>query len=81
MEHDDNTKEALLSKRRNRLVETIQYQQPKQKRHHQPDLKIVNEDYVQHRARRVDLIPKSLNQETYIDLLNNPQKLIIFDAT
>ena len=77
MEHFNNPKEALLTKRKNRLVETVQYQQPKQKRHIQPELKVVNDDYVQ-RTRRVELIPKSLNQETYIDLLNNPQKLIIF---
>jgi phosphate starvation-inducible PhoH-like protein len=77
MEHFNNPKEVNLSKRRNRLVETVQYQQPKQKRHQQPELKIVNDDYVQ-RSRRVELVPKSLNQETYIDLLTNPQKLIIF---
>lgn len=28
--------------------------------------------------RAIQLIPKSLNQETYIDLLQNPDKLIIF---
>ena len=78
MEHDDNTKEAHLSKRKNRLVETVQYQQPKQRKYPQPQLKIVNEDYVQHRARKVEIIPKSLIQETYVDLLTNPQKLIIF---
>lgn len=79
MEHDDNTKELHLSKRRNRAIEVPQfYPQTKQKRHQQPNLKIVNEDYVQPRARRVELVPKSLNQETYVDLLTNPQKLIIF---
>ena len=78
MEHDDNTKEAHLSKRKNRLVETVQYQQPKQRKYPQPQLKIVNEDYVQQKARKVEIIPKSLNQETYVDLLTNPQKLIIF---
>jgi len=77
MEHYDNPKELHLSKRRNRLVETVQYQQPKQKRNFQPELKIVTSDYVP-KTRRVELIPKSLNQETYIDLLKNPQKLIIF---
>jgi phosphate starvation-inducible protein PhoH and related proteins len=78
MEHDDiNHKEVLLSKRRNRLVETVQYQQPKQKRHPKPDLRVVNEEY-ELRSRRVELKPKSLNQETYIDLLFNPEKLIIF---
>lgn len=70
-------KEAHLSKRRNRLVETQQYQQPKQTKY-KPELKIVNDDYVPQKRRKVELIPKSLNQETYIDLLNNQHKLIIF---
>jgi phosphate starvation-inducible PhoH-like protein len=79
MEHFDNPKEAHLSKRRNRAIEVPQFHQPiRQKRHQKPELKIVNEDYVQPKARRVELVPKSLNQETYIDLLTNPQKLIIF---
>ena len=79
MEHFNNPKEAHLSKRRNRAIEVPQfYPQTKQKRHQQPNLKIVNEDYVHPKARKVELIPKSLNQETYIDLLTNPQKLIIF---
>jgi phosphate starvation-inducible PhoH-like protein len=79
MEHFDNPKEAHLSKRRNRAIEVPQFhQQTRQKRHQKPELKIVNEDYVQPRARRVELVPKSLNQETYIDLLTNPQKLIVF---
>lgn len=80
MQHDDNPKELHLSKRRNRAIETAPqfYQQTKQKRNSRPELQIVNEDYVQPRARKVELIPKSLNQENYIDLLTNPQKLIIF---
>ena len=79
MEHNDNTKELHLSKRRNRAIEVPQfYPQPKQKRNTRPDLKIVNEDYNPPRVRRVELVPKSLNQENYIDLLTNPQKLIIF---
>lgn len=79
MEYFNNPKEVLLSKRRNRAIEIPQFSpQTKQKRHQQPNLKIVNEDYVQPRARRVELVPKSLNQETYVDLLTNPQKLIIF---
>jgi phosphate starvation-inducible PhoH-like protein len=79
---DDKTatiyhKEAHLSKRRNRLVETQQFQQPKQTKY-KPELKIVDNDYVPQKRRKVELIPKSLNQETYIDLLNNQHKLIIF---
>ena len=82
MEYDKftlNPKEAHLSKRRNRLVETQFYQQPKQVKYNkQPDLKVVTDDYVHQRRKKVELIPKSLNQETYIDLLTDPQKLIIF---
>lgn len=31
-----------------------------------------------HQRRNVELVPKSLNQEHYIDLLTNPRKLILF---
>ena len=81
---DYTEEEAHLSKRRNRAVETqyfhTQPNQPKQRKqqHRKPELQIVNEEYQQHRQRRVELVPKSLNQETYIDLLTNPDKLIIF---
>jgi phosphate starvation-inducible PhoH-like protein len=83
MEHD--TREAHLSKRRNRAVETTQFyhqqhhSKSRNKNYQEPTLKLVNEDYhQQHQRRKVELIPKSLNQETYIDLLTNPSKLIIF---
>ena len=83
MEHDKFTltqREAHLSKRRNQAVQSYQPQyNTKQKRKPDPVLKLVTEDYYQERQRRkVELIPKSLNQETYIDLLTDPQKLIIF---
>jgi phosphate starvation-inducible PhoH-like protein len=32
----------------------------------------------QQRSKAVTLIPKSVKQEEYVDLLNNPQKLIVF---
>ena len=32
----------------------------------------------QKRKRQIELLPKSLNQETYIDLLENEQRLIVF---
>ena len=77
-------KEKHLSKRRNsRAVETNQFYQqqqytkPRKKPH--PELQIVNDEYHQtHQRRKVELIPKSLNQETYIDLLTDNSKLIIF---
>ena len=37
------------------------------------------QDYVQ-RNRKINLVPKSLNQEKYIELLTDPSKLIIFAA-
>ena len=69
-------KEAHLSRRRNR-VEVQQFQQSKQKKY-VPELKIVTDDYQPQRQRRVELIPKSLNQETYIDLLTDPDRTIVF---
>jgi phosphate starvation-inducible PhoH-like protein len=67
-----------LSKRRNQLLETQRYQQPKSVTKQKPELKLVDRDFEPQRRRKVELFPKSLNQETYIGLLQNPQKLIIF---
>ena len=69
-----------MSKRRNQAVQHYTNQPNyKQKRAPAPDLHLVNEDYYQSQKRRkVDLIPKSLNQETYIDLLSDSSKLIVF---
>jgi phosphate starvation-inducible PhoH-like protein len=83
MEHDKFTltqREAHLSKRRNQAVQSYQPQYyTKQKRKPDTVLKLVTEDYYQERQRKkVELIPKSLNQETYIDLLTDTSKLIIF---
>jgi phosphate starvation-inducible PhoH-like protein len=59
-------KEVVLSKRRRSEV---------------AQLSVVSsiEPY-QKQRRTIQLIPKSLNQETYIDLLENPQRLIVFAA-
>ena len=88
MEHDkfttSYTEEAHLSKRRNRTSEALQYHSnphhTKQRRKPRPDIQLVTEDYHQpeRQRRKVELIPKSLNQETYIDLLTDESKLIIF---
>jgi phosphate starvation-inducible PhoH-like protein len=85
MTHIDNPEELHLSRRRNnRATEpTLFYPQHQHKQHSrrnkQPDLQVVTEEYVhQPRVRKVELIPKSLNQETYIELLNDHSKLIIF---
>jgi len=73
-------KEDHLSKRKNRVAETQQFHPvQKQKRYTTaPELKLVTEDFHKYHRKPVDLIPKSLNQETYIDLLSDPNKLIIF---
>ena len=90
MKHIDNQEEFHLSKRRNsRATEPMlfyphqQHHQQQQHKHSrrnkQPDLRVVTEDFVPpSKVRKVELNPKSLNQETYIDLLNDPSKLIIF---
>jgi phosphate starvation-inducible PhoH-like protein len=72
-----------LTKRRNKSADYTQYQTQsftKQKRNPYPDIKLVTEDYYQQQSqrRKVELIPKSLNQESYIDLLTDESKLIIF---
>jgi phosphate starvation-inducible PhoH-like protein len=61
-----NIKEVVLSKRR---------------RSEAAQLSVVSsiEPY-QKQRRTIQLIPKSLNQETYIDLLENPQRLIVYAA-
>lgn len=80
----NQTKEDNLSRRRNtKAVEAQHFHNPhhtKQKKQRPPELKVVNDEYrqEQHRHRRVELIPKSLNQESYIDLLSDDSKLIIF---
>jgi phosphate starvation-inducible PhoH-like protein len=57
-------KEALLSKRR---------------RSEAAQLAVVsNIEPYQKQRRQINLIPKSLNQESYIDLLENPQRLIVY---
>ena len=58
-------KEEVLSKRR---------------RSEAAQLQVVQIDSYQKQRRTIQLIPKSVNQETYIDLLQNPQRLIVFAA-
>jgi len=75
--------EANLSKRRNNRAapEVSHYTaQLNQKNYHraQPEhLTLVNDNYHLQR-KRIELIPKSLNQETYIDLLTDPAHHIVF---
>ena len=59
-----HTKEAVLSKRR---------------RSEATQLSVVsNIEPYQKQRRTITLLPKSRNQETYIDLLEDPQRLIVF---
>lgn len=79
-----------MSKRRNRAAEVDYFAQPSDPRFrdlkssrsnrkpvYQDHLQLVTDSYT-HSKRTVELIPKSLNQETYIDLLTDDSKLIIF---
>ena len=56
-------KEVVLSKRRRSEVTQLQ---------------VVQIDSYQKQRKQVNLIPKSLNQEKYIELLENTQRLIVF---
>jgi len=81
-------KELHLSNRRNsRITEPQPAQHYRQQSGHStrkkksqatPDLKLVTEEFQQHQRRKVFLSPKSLNQESYIDLLTDPGKIIVF---
>jgi phosphate starvation-inducible PhoH-like protein len=59
-----HTKEAVLSKRRRSEVTQLSV--------------VSNIEPYQKQRRTITLIPKSRNQETYIDLLEDPQRLIVF---
>jgi phosphate starvation-inducible protein PhoH and related proteins len=61
------TKESVLSKRRR--SEAVQLQVVSNN---------TNYDSYSRNRKTINLIPKSRNQETYIDLLENPQRLIVF---
>ena len=50
----------------------------KRRRSEATQLQVVQFDSYQKQRRTIQLIPKSLNQETYIDLLQNPQRLIVY---
>ena len=67
MTHHSSNKEVRLSKRR---------------KSNAVQLEVVpnNNDYKSYQKRKkpIQLVPKSLNQETYIDLLDNDQRLIVF---
>ena len=66
-------KEANLSKRRNRAANAQQVI-------HQPhiDNTINIDSYRPHKQRPINLTPKTLSQETYLDLLTDPHRTIVF---
>ena len=73
MEQDRTFKEAPLSKRRNRASAQQVIHNP------QIDNTINIDSYRQHTKQRpIHLTPKTLSQETYIDLLTDPQRTIVF---
>jgi phosphate starvation-inducible PhoH-like protein len=78
---ESDLKEANLSKRRNHreIENTNTFHTNKRNKQQRVELTLVTEQSPsQYRSKPIELIPKSLNQETYIDLLTDPKKLIIF---
>lgn len=74
MDKDTQFKETHLSKRRNRAANA---QQVIPQAHFQ-DNTINIESYRPHKQRQIHLTPKTLTQETYLDLLTDPAKTIVF---
>ena len=67
-----SNQEDTLSKRRSREAHA-------QSSRNGTDNNIINIDtYYSKRRRQVNLLPKTLNQETYINLLTDPSKIIVF---
>lgn len=73
MENFTHPKEANLSKRRNRA----QAQQAIPQAHFQ-DNTINIDTYRPQKQRPINLVPKTLSQEAYLDLLTDPDKTIVF---
>lgn len=71
---NSDPKERHLSKRRNSRALAQQFFDPA----HQNSNKPVQLDSYRKQPRKVHLIPKTLAQENFLDLLENPKKLIIF---
>jgi len=72
MEKVRTFKEAPLSKRRNRASAQQVIHNP------QIDNTISIDSYRPHKQRPIHLTPKTLSQESYIDLLTDPKKIIVF---
>ena len=57
-----------MSKRKTKFVQ----------QHQAPDTNVISLNTYYNKKRQVHLLPKSLNQETYINLLTDPDKIIVF---
>lgn len=68
-------KEKHLSKRRNNRALAQQFQDPTQQKQINQPLQL---DNYRKQPRKVHLVPKTLTQENYIDLLESHEKLIVF---
>ena len=68
MLNSTNNLEAVLTKRRSREAAQLTV----------VSNNTTNFDTYQKQRKPIQLIPKSRNQETYVDLLENPQRLIVF---
>lgn len=68
-------KEKHLSKRRNNRALAQQFQDPNQQKQINQPLQL---DNYRKQPRKVHLVPKTLTQENYIDLLESHEKLIVF---
>lgn len=67
-------KERQLSRRRNNRAVAQRFEETQQQSYNTP----VQIDQYRKQPRKVHLVPKTLAQETFIDLLSNPEKLILF---
>ena len=68
-------KERHLSKRRNNRASAQQFQEPTE---HYIKQQPVQLDNYRKQPRKVHLVPKTLSQERYIELLESQEKLIVF---
>lgn len=54
------------------------YSQYQQQQTETPDSNVISINTFYNKKRQIHLLPKSLNQETYINLLTDPAKIIVF---
>jgi len=69
-----NNKEKHLSKRRNNRALAQQFQDPTPTVINKP----LQLDHYRKQPRKVHLVPRTRSQESYLELLDNPDKLIVF---